>query len=97
MLLWFKLNFKVFFFCSYVVLLLEDSILFSKQTAELSLLVFLPSYLGHETTKCPLRSSSQAATWYYQSNHSKIEAIPLNALPKDATSELSGLSSHQPY
>jgi len=27
------------------------------------------------------RSSSQAATCYYQSNHSLIEAIPLSALP----------------
>jgi len=24
---------------------------------------------------------------YYQSNHSKVEAIPLSALPKDTTSE----------
>jgi len=29
-----------------------------------------------ETAKGPFRSSSQAATCYYQSNHSKIEAIP---------------------
>jgi len=37
---------------------------------------------------------SQAATCYYQSNHSKIDAILLSALPKDTTSELTGLSSH---
>jgi len=37
------------------------------------------------------RSSSQAATCYYQSNHSKVEAISLSALPKDTTSELAGL------
>jgi len=31
-------------------------------------------------------SSSHAATCYYQSNHSKVEAIQLSALPKDTTS-----------
>jgi len=31
---------------------------------------------------------------YYQSNHSKVEAILLSALPKDSTSELAGLSPH---
>jgi len=31
-----------------------------------------------------------------QSNHLKVEAIPLSALPKDTTSELVGLSSHYP-
>jgi len=40
----------------------------------------------------PFRSSSQAATCYYQSSHSKVEAISLNALPKDTTSKLAGLS-----
>jgi len=30
----------------------------------------------------------------YQSNHSKVEAIPLNALPKDTTNELADLSPH---
>jgi len=30
---------------------------------------------------------------YYQSNHSKVEAILLSALPKDTTSKLSGLST----
>jgi len=39
-------------------------------------------------------SSSQAATCYYQSNYSKVDAIPLSALPKDTTSELADLSSH---
>jgi len=39
-------------------------------------------------------SSSQATTCYYQSNHSKVEAIPLSALPEDITSELAGLSPH---
>jgi len=38
--------------------------------------------------KRPFRSSSQAATCSYQSNHSKVVAIPLSALPKDTTSEL---------
>jgi len=41
-----------------------------------SLLAYLPSCLGQETTKRPLQSLSQAATCYYQSNHSKVEAIP---------------------
>jgi len=31
--------------------------------------------------------------FYYQSNHSKVEAIPFSAKPKDTTSELAGLSS----
>jgi len=39
---------------------------------------------------------SQAATCYYQSNHSKMEAIPLSALPKDTASELTGLFSTLP-
>jgi len=44
------------------------------------------------------RSSSQAVTCYYQSNHSKVEAIiQLNALSKDTTNELVGLSSHYPF
>jgi len=44
------------------------------------------------------RSSSQAATYcYYQSNHSKVQAIPWSALPKDTTSELAGLSLHYPF
>jgi len=36
----------------------------------------------------PLRSSSQAATYNYLSNHSKVEVILLSALPKGTTSEL---------
>jgi len=46
--------------------------------------------LDQETAKGPFRS----ATCYYQSNHSKVEAIPLSALPKDTTSILAGLSPH---
>jgi len=38
-----------------------------------------------------------AATCYYQFNHSKVEAIPLSALPKDTTNELASLSSHYPF
>jgi len=38
------------------------------------------------------RSSSRAATCYYQSNQSKVEAISLSTLPKDTTSELASLS-----
>jgi len=41
--------------------------------------------------KGAFRLSSQAAT-YYQSNHSKV-----SALPKDTTSELAGLFSHYPF
>jgi len=40
----------------------------------------LSRYLDQETAKCPFWSSSQAATCYYQSNHSNVEAIPLSAL-----------------
>jgi len=62
------------------------------------LLIYLPSCLSQETAKGPLRSSSQAAICYYQSNHSKVEEIPLSALPKDTTiSELAGLSPHYPF
>jgi len=42
--------------------------------------------------RLPIDSSNPAC--YYQSNHSKIEAIPFSALPKDTTSELAGLSPH---
>jgi len=44
--------------------------------------------------KGPFRSSSQTATCYYQSNRSKVDAIPLSALPKDTTSKLASLSPH---
>jgi len=40
---------------------------------------------------------SPASSCYYQCNHSKVEAVPLSALPKDTTSELVGLSSHYPF
>jgi len=56
--------------------------------------IYLSRYLDQETAKGPFRSSSQAATCYYQSNHSKVEEIPLSALPKDTISELAGLSPH---
>jgi len=46
------------------------------------------------STRRQRSSSSQAATCYYQSNHSKIEAISLIALPNDKTSELTNLSLH---
>jgi len=54
-------------------------------------------YLDQEAAKWPLRSSSQAAICYYQSNHWKVEAIPLSAFPKDITSEVAGLSAHYPF
>jgi len=53
--------------------------------------------LGQKTAKCLLRYSSQATTCYYQFNHSKVEAIPLSALPKDTTSESAGLSAQYPF
>jgi len=53
--------------------------------------IYLSRYLDGETAKGLFW---YAATCYYQSNHSKIEAIPLSALTKDTTSKLAGLSSH---
>jgi len=35
---------------------------------------YLISYLDQETATLPIRSSGQAATWYYQPNHSKVQA-----------------------
>jgi len=58
---------------------------------------YLSSYLDLETAKGPFRSSSQAATCYYQPNYSKEDAIPVSALSKDTTSKLVGLSSHYPF
>jgi len=43
--------------------------------------------------KC-VDASSQAATCYYKSNHSKVIVILLSALLKDTTSKLAGLSPH---
>jgi len=59
------------------------------------ILIYLSMYLDQKTAKGPFRSSSQAATCYYQSKHSK-QAIPLSALPKDTTSEFADLSPHNP-
>jgi len=42
-------------------------------------------------------ASSQIVTCCYQSNHLKVEATLLSALPKDTTNELAGLSSHYPF
>jgi len=42
-------------------------------------------------------SSNQVTTCYSQSIHSKVEVIPLSALPKDTTSELASLSSRYPF
>jgi len=50
-----------------------------------------------KTANGPFRSLSQAATCYYQSNHSKVDAIPLSALSKDTASELADSSSHYPF
>jgi len=54
----------------------------------------LSRYLDQETAMGHFRSSSQAATCYFKSNHSKVEAIPLSALLKDTTSELACLYPH---
>jgi len=54
------------------------------------LLIYLSRYLDQETAEGPFRSSCQAATCYYQSNHSKIQQ-------QDTTSESAGLSSHYPF
>jgi len=63
------------------------------------LFIYLSRHLDQETAKRSFRSLSQAATCYYQyqSNHSKVGAIPLSALHKDTTSELARLSSHYPF
>jgi len=47
---------------------LRNKIFTGKPVAVAVLLVYLPSYLGQETAKWPFRSSSQAATCYYQFN-----------------------------
>jgi len=60
-------------------------------------------YHNHLLVKVPRPGDSEVIfescchLCYYQSNHSaKVEVISLSALPKDTTSELSGLSSpHQ--
>jgi len=53
------------------------------------LLVYLPSFFSQVTFAI---FESSAATCYYQSNHSNVEAITLSrALPKDTTGELAGL------
>jgi len=52
------------------------------------------SRLDLEIAKRPFWSSNQVAVCYYPSSHSKVEAIPLSALPKDTTSEHSGVSLH---
>jgi len=42
--------------------------------------------LDSKTEKVPSLSPGQGpATCYYQSNHLKVETIPLSALPKDTT------------
>jgi len=40
------------------------------------LLIYLSSIPRPGDTKNPFQSSNQATTFYYQSNHSKVEAIP---------------------
>jgi len=61
-----------------------------------NLFVNVPRPRGGEVTLSVFESN---ATCYYRylSYHSKVEAIPLSALPKDTTRELVGLSSHYPF
>jgi len=59
-----------------------------------TVLIYLLKYLNQETAKRPFQFSSEAVIGYYHSNDTKLEAIPLSALPKDTTSELAGLHSH---
>jgi len=55
----------------------------------------MSSFLDQETAKGTFRSSSQAATCYYQFNHWKVEAIPLSVLSnKDTIREIDGLTPH---
>jgi len=54
------------------------------------LLIYLLRYLDQESVKGPFCSSSQAATSYNQSNHSKVEPVLLSTLPKDTVCELAG-------
>jgi len=42
-------------------------------------------------------SSSQAATGYSQSNYSKVQPIPLSALPKDTTKEFAAYLHTIPF
>jgi len=58
---------------------------------------FICLNLNQETAKKSFGFSSEAVTCFYQSNHAKVEAILLSALPKDTTSELAGLPSHYPF
>jgi len=39
----------------------------------------------------------ESSCHYYLSNHSKVETMPLSALPKYIPSELVSLSSHYPF
>jgi len=61
------------------------------------LFVYLSSCLGQETAKWPLRCSCQSAICYYQSNHSKVEAIPLSALPKTQQANLPAYLHTNPF
>jgi len=54
-----------------------------------SVLIYLSRYLDQE--------SEVIFFCYYQSNHSKVEAILLSAWSKDTTNVLAGLSSHYPF
>jgi len=61
-----------------------------RYVSEWYLLIYLSRCLDQKTAnKWPFRSLSQAATYFYQSNHSKAGGI----LPKDTTSEHTGFCS----
>jgi len=57
------------------------------------LLIYLSTYLKQETVKKPFRSSSQAATCSYQSNHSK-KRHSVKCLAYGYENDPTGLSSH---
>jgi len=56
-----------------------------------------PENSERKDSEGPFRSSSQADTCYYQSNHLKVEAIPLSAFVQGTKSELSSLASRSHY
>jgi len=73
---------------------LHTSFTFYSIFIQVSLFKFRHSFIFQVTStrrqrsQAALRSSSQAATCYYQSNHSKLEAIPLNACPRTQQANL---------
>jgi len=75
------------------LLLNEKSFSDSSQPVILALIYFSIRHLDQDSAKGPFRSSRQAATCYYQFNHTKVEAIPLCALQKAQQMNFAGLFS----